>query len=575
MSSQSNKTRRRKLLVRVLVIAAAALVVLAVSGVVGYQIFAGWRARDLAAKAKDNFEKENYRIAWLQINSAKELRPEEPDVLRVLGMIEGAMGRATALEYYDKLSRKADLTPEDLLARAEIATRFGDDAQFAEAAEALEKSGQKTEAGRLRTARMIRQGDLDSAIIQARAAAETTGDSGLVMAKLRLLVQRFVPEFRPGKTPSPEARAGMAEALELVDALMETPQRDEALAFALNEMNPQPETRARWVAAAMENVQAGNPALLPAAALLVRSGEKTPAEMHAQLRPVFDAAPLERRASYALWLTGAGLPKEALTMVTAQEASESTAAFGALTEALFATENLEAVLAAVEAGGNVDADIRLAAKARAEYARGRGTQGGAAALREALDAAAKARRLDLMAASGDALGATAVVDTQLAELCGDPSVSDHVFRVARDRFSRRGRPSLLQTAFERARDASPQSPAVQDYARYQALLANGEVSLEETAAAMAAEPGNTSFRVTHALNLLRRNQPVEALAVFDDITVFADRLPPGQLAVIAAVLAANGDNARARAAAAVINPDLMSPDEYALIVPLRFGASFQ
>jgi hypothetical protein len=61
----------------------------------------------------------------------------------------------------------------------------------------------------------------------------------------------------------------------------------------------------------------------------------------------------------------------------------------------------------------------------------------------------------------------------------------------------------------------------------------------------------------------------QAFAIFDDITVFADRLPPGQLAVIAAVLAGGGDDARARAAAGSINPDLLSPGEYALVLALR------
>ncbi|MFZ4484557.1 MAG: hypothetical protein ACOYOL_11325, partial [Chthoniobacterales bacterium] len=59
---------------------------------------------------------------------------------------------------------------------------------------------------------------------------------------------------------------------------------------------------------------------------------------------------------------------------------------------------------------------------------------------------------------------------------------------------------------------------------------------------------------------------------FDDITVFADRLPPGQLAVLAAVLAGSGDSARARAAAATVDPALLSPGEYALVLPLRAAA---
>jgi hypothetical protein len=569
MSSRSKGKRRRKLPLRALAVAGAVLLVIGVAGALGYEVFAGWRARDLAAKAKENFEKSNYRMAWLQINSAKDLRPEDPAVLRVLGQIEGAMGRANALEHYAKLSQKSKLTAEDLLARAEIASRFGSDDQFAEAAGALEKSGQVNEAGQLRASRKLRRGDIDRAIGEARAAVTASDDPALKLTLARLLARRYGPEFGPGLTPSSEAMAGADEVVDIVDQLLETPQRKPALAFALNEAKASPENRVRWANAAMEKVDTDNPALLPAAAVLVRSGQKTPQQIHEQLRPVFDAAPLERRAAYVLWLTGAGMPKEALTMITAQEAGESTAAFGARTEALFGAGNLDAVLDAVESGGNVDDDVRLAAKARAEYARGRGAQGGSAALREAMGAAAKKGRLELILPSGESLGASSVIDEKLVELCGDPALSDYVFRIARDRFSRSGRASLLAAAHERALAASPESPAVRDYQRYLALTESSPVGLNETAAAAAAEPANVNFRVTHALNLLRNEKPREALEAFDTITVFADRLPPGQLAVIAAVLAANDDMVRARAAAAMIEPGRVLPGEYALIAPLR------
>jgi hypothetical protein len=483
------------------------------------------------------------------------------------------MGRVNALDHYTKLSQKSELTPEDLLARAQIATRFGNEEQFSEGIDALEKAGKTKETAELRTARQLRQGDIDRAIAEARAAASVSDDPGPQLTLARLLLQRYRPEFGPGMAPSAGAVAGAAEVVEIIDSLLDTPLRKDALAFALNEVNTTPANRQRWAAAAMEKVDIDNPALLPAAAVLVRSGQKTPQQIHEQLRPLYDAAPLERRAAYALWLTGSGLPKEALTLITVQEAGESTAAFGARTEALFAMENLDAVLAAVDAGGNVDADVRLAAKARAEYARGRGPQGGAAALREAMAAAAQSRRLEFIIPSGDALGAANVVDEKLAELCGDPAVADYVFRVARDRFSRSGRTSLLTASLERARAASPQSAAVQDYVRYLALTGDEEVSLEETAAACASEPANVTFRITHALNLLENNRSAEALGIFDDITVFADRLPPGQLAVIAAVLAASGDNQRARAAAVSVDPALLSPGEYALILPLRAGTN--
>jgi hypothetical protein len=186
-------------------------------------------------------------------------------------------------------------------------------------------------------------------------------------------------------------------------------------------------------------------------------------------------------------------------------------------------------------------------------------------------AAAEKGRLEMVIASGDAFGGTLVIDEKLSELCSDPSLTDYVFRVARDRFSRSGRTSLLSTAYEHARAALPQSAAVEDYRRYSALILGEKISLEETSAAVAAEPADVNVRITHALNLLKHGKSAEALEAFDTITVFAERLPPGQMAIIAAVLSANGDAVRARTAAASINPDLLSPGEYSLIVALRAG----
>jgi len=555
--------------VRAAAIIGAALVALTTVGAVGYHFFTGWRARDLAGKAKENFQNGNYRMAWLQVNSAKDLRPQDLQVLRAAALIEAGFGRPQALDHLQKLAERTGLTPEELEARATAALRHGTDEQFELAVADLEKSGQASRAGEMRAARKLRRGDIDRAVAEARAAVAMADDPALKLNLARLLVQRYRPEFRPGLTPSAEALAGSAEAASLINGLLETPRRGEALAFALNEMNTAPENRLRWALAAMEDVNTDNPALLPAAAVLVRNGSKSPPQIHALLRPIFDAAPLDRRAAYSLWLSAAGLPKEALTLVTAQEAGESTAAFGARTEALFALENLEAVLAAVEEGGNVDPDVRLAVKARAEYARGRGAQGGAQALGEAMRAAAKAGRLELILPTGDSLGASGVIDQNIAELCGDPALADYVFRVARARFSQRGRSALLSTVLERARAAAPQAPAVRDYERHLALVGGKEVDIQETASASAAEPANVNFRITHALNLLKHNKPAEALGVFDTITVFADRLPPSQLAVIAAVLAANGDRSRALAAASSIDPGVLLPGEYALIASLR------
>lgn len=566
-----SKNRKSKLTVRIFALGILAVAILGAGGAAGYHFFTVWRAKDLAAKARTNFENGNYRMAWLQITSARDLSPDSPEVLRVSGQIEAAIGRAAALDYYDKLGHAAELTPEDLLARAEVATRFGNDRQFSEAIDALEKSGNTKASGNLRTMRRLRSGDIDNAIAEARRAITQTDDPTLKLTLARLLVQRYGMELSPGRQPGSEAQVASREITGIVNSLLDTPQKSEALAFGLGQVQASPEIRAAWAEAAMSDLRANNPALLPGATAMLKSGRKNATEINQLLRPIFDAAPLDRRAAYCLWLTAAGMPKEALTLLTAQEAGESTVAFGARTEALFALNNLEAVLAACESGGNVDEDLKLVAKARAEYGLGRGMQSGAKSLSDAMKASARARRLVLLLPTAGQLGAGNVADQTVVELCGDPSLVDYILPIARDRLSRRGKASMLAQAFDRAKAASPSSMAVQDYDRYLRLLSGEPVDLSKTEAAVSAKPAEQNLRITHALALLRAGKPAEAVATFNDTTLFAETLPPGQFAVIAAILAASGDTARASAMARAIDTDLLTKEEYALIAPLRIS----
>jgi len=566
--SKIRRPKKRKLL-RLLGVALAVLVVLGVVGAAGYYAFAGWRANDLAVKARQNFEEGNFRISWLQLQSARKLRAQAPEVMRVGALFDAAQGRPEALAYFENLAARGPLGPADRKARAEAAVRFGTDEQFAAAIAEMVEAGDTVEAARWQTARSLRGGDLDRAIIEMRRAVAMTEDPELQMTLARLLLRRYGAALQNPGSAAGEDLLARNEMIELVEALRETPQSAAALAFGLGELPVGPEHRIGWAQEAMGNVDADNPALLPAAVVLVRHGLATPGEIWEQLHPVYDTAMVERRAAFALWLAGAGRPQEALSLVTAQEAGQSTAAFGARTEALFQLENHDAVLAASETATAVDEDVRLLARARAEYAMGRGVQSGARSVGEALAAAARARRLELMLPSVDALGAARVADDKLVEMCGDPALADYVFRVTRDRLSRRGRSSLLATAQQRTLQAVPGSPAAADADRYVRLLSGEEVSPDETAAAVAAEPGNTAFRITHALALLRAGRPDDALRNFDDVTVFAEFLPPGQLAVVAAVLAANGDEVRGRAAARLIETERLLPGEYLLIGELR------
>ncbi len=587
-NSRALKSVRSKRFWRMLKMFSVALVLMVVVGAVGFYFFQGWRARDLAFKARENLERTNYRMAWLQLNSARSLRPNDPEVLRSSALIESAFGTPSALDYWDKLAERTRLSASDLTERARAAARMGNDEQFARAVRDLEASGEMAAAGRLRTVRNLARGNFGDAIEEARSTISATDDPGMKLDLARLLLRRYVEQLN--QTPrNEESQRVMREMLALVNSLQGTPSAAEALAFGLTFLLPGRVEQERWAGLAMENMTAGNPAILPAATVMIDLGKAKPGDLYRELRPVFDAAPLDRRAAFSLWLSKQNMPAEALTLTTAQESGESTDAFVARTEALAKLGNWNGVIETADGGGYAPAWLRHITKARGEYQLGRGAQSGAKSVGDAMQAASREGTLAKVVVMADEIGAGDAVDSELVALCGDPGVAAQAFKLARDRFSRRG-PSawpLLASAHQRALDVSPQAVPVQDYARYVKLLQpmpakrksaeGGDEDKpgiiypdpKETAPAVEKEPSDPIVRTTHSLALLRAGRPAEALAAFDDLDVFYDRMPPGTQAVICAVLAANGKDKEVTAMARVIDRDRLTKDERVLVEKIR------
>jgi hypothetical protein len=576
--SSATTSRRRQILMRVLAVSAVAVVVLGILAAVGFHIFQGWRARDLAAKALQSFEQANYRAAWLQVNSARNLRPDDPAVLRASAIIESRFGMPTAMDYWDRFAEAGELSAEDLEERGRAAAALGDDAQFGRAVDGLDAAGNASAAGRLRTVRSLARGNMDRAIEEARRAVAATDEPAMKLDLARLLLRRHVDQLSVAPA-APESQRIANEMFAIVDALQGTEKGEEALAFGLTFLLPGQEGQERWANLAMKNADAANPALLPAATVMIDLGKAKADELHKTLRPVFDAAPLDRRAAFVAWLSRQGMPREALTLITAQEAGESTEAFVARTSALAEMGNWAAVIETVDAGGNVPLSIRLATKARAEYALRQQAQSGAKSLADALRAAAREGSLPVVISVGDEIGGQDVVDGTLVELCGDPGVAENVFRMTRDRFSRRGTTgqALLADAHARALVAVPNAVSVQDYTRYVKLLTPPEddatqeevaalvVEPEETARAAAASPADPAVRVTHALALLKAGRTEDAVAAFDDLTVIFASMPPGHQAVICRVLSAGGQPELAAKAAQQIDQKKLTAGERRLM----------
>ena len=546
-----------KLLVLVVLLAAA-----------GWYLFTGWRARDLASKARESFEKGNYRMAWLQLQSARDLRSGDTEVMRTGALLEAKFGRPEALASLQELESKGALREEDLQEKARMAMRFGSEEEFEQAVQKLEAMGAGEEAAPLRATRAVLRGDIDRAITEARRVAETSDNPAAKLELARLLGKRHGHVLRNYGRPAAEDLPALQEIVQIIDSLQTTEMSEAALALGLGAMATDDQTKQRWAEAGMKNVSADNPALLPAAEFLVRRGAASAQEMQTRLRPLYDTAPLAQRADFALWLSRQGLPKDGLSLITAQEAADDLSAFLARTDALARLGNWQGVLQTTETAEKVPDSMRQLTRVWAVASSGEQSaqrQALVPAVAAAVQAAAREKQLRPMMESLDSIGAGDAANAELTSLCANPETADAAFTLLRERLGRSGGTAALEEAYARALQAAPEAPSVIDHGCYLELFRGLRVEPSETAAAIARQPSEIPPRVNHALLMLRRNDPVAAKATFEDITVFYDQMAPAQQVVVASFTAGTGDAKMAKLMRGVINTNVLTAGEMAVL----------
>lgn len=551
------------LLRRILLWVPVFVLALALFGAAGFYFFTGWRAHDLTCKAMDNARAGNIQMAWLQIMSAKSLRGGSPEVRRTMVYVRSVANDPAASALWDELAAEFTLTNEEMEERARAAERSGTDGQWEAAMAALEQGGDNATAGMLRSQRALRRGNIEQAVAEARTAAGKSGDPKNKMQLLSLLLWRYASMFGSSGDNAASFRAA-EEIIALVDELQGTDQGNEAIAVALGAF-PQPADKARaWAKAAMKNLSEGNPALLAAARYLVQSGDISAQEIGAKLAPVFAGAKIARQANLAKFLTTNGMAEEALTLVTAKKAAADPVAFEERGRALAALKRWDDLQALSNSTASAPESSKLFYRGWACAELGDNWRA-KKALGDALRAAVREGRVPTMLAALDSIGQGQVADAATIELCGKKETADAMFRVARDRFGRRGQFISLSSAYEAADEADPGAESIADYRRRMDLLENRKVPSSETAAVVAAKPLNIPARFTHALALLKEGRAGDALGVFHDIDVFVDKLAPGEKAIAIAIWEANGLNSNAASIRSQLKAEALNEGEFVLI----------
>lgn len=559
-------TKRKKLLssrqqkFRLFLKRAAIVAVISVLfGAVLLHFALGWRAKDLARKARENFDRGDYRTAFLQLFSARALRKDDVAVVRSGAVLEGRIGSKASLELWDQLARQVELSNQDRLERTVATLRMGTDEQFSRAVSDFEQVGDTAKASSLKVARLVIRGNLDAAVSEARIGADMSGDPYLRLDVAKLLYQRH----RAASPDDPIAAAGREEMISVIDSLLGTPAAEQALTFGLGNLTLPDEVRRRWVAEATKDFTSENLALLPAVDAQVRAGEFTPEQVHAMLMPVFKKASRDRRASLALWLTNNGLAAKSLKLLSFDDAISDESAFAVRVHALALEKNWDELTKTIDAA-SVPESLRAITRAQAAAAVGR-VDGRDASVRLAVAAAAREGKLEPIVAAADGLGGTASANEELLVLCGNAGTAHVAFYLLRERLGRTVGTGGLSDAFARARTAAPDAPAVRDFKRYLTMYEGGMPNPSETEATVKESPGSIPARVNHALVLLRYGKFSEAKGAFSGVTIFYPELPAAQQAVIAAVAGACGERELASSLRAGIKTSILTPPEKALL----------
>lgn len=165
------------------------------------------------------------------------------------------------------------------------------------------------------------------------------------------------------------------------------------------------------------------------------------------------------------------------------------------------------------------------------------------------------------------VGQTGLQQQALQRLAANPALARFALQSQMTLAMRRGDTAEVLRVLEEKRRRWPQDQAVRSDLLYLSLLSGQRIAAGLAAALelLASQPQNVPLRITCALALLRNDQPAEALALFEKSDVELHHLLPGQRAVFAAVLQANGMDAAAREVAATIPAKALLPEEAGLL----------
>ena len=529
-----------------------------------YRALKRWRADQLMDGAEKSLEQGALVDAFQATRSAHGLDPQNVRALRMLAdMFEGS-GAAETLAYRRTLAEHAEASVQDRAAYLRTALRAGrldladeflkkigiqgrsDPEIAAIAADLLRLRGQPEEARRLEaeSAAAAKLGQESKAsLLKARGMLDSPDTATRAAARAEL--------FRLAQAKGPEAR----DALRLIAASSDRSAAETQTLIRLLEADPQAPAADR----------------LLAKSLLLEIRPDWRGAVLEEMKKLYAGGTEEERLALAEFLLRYGDAQGVLDLPGSRGGRSFLLRLDALARlGRWTAIREELVLASAEKGA-LDPFFIEVFQARVSQELKEISMADVRWKQATAKAAGNPQKVEFLANFAEKSGTLPVAAEAYRSMVKFPATAVPgylgLIRVAEKRADMR---QLRDVMAELSRQL-PEDPAPKNDLAYLNLLFNEKVddSLTTARQLVATLPDRSAYRTTLALGYLRKNQPAEALAAYDQVEIPWSTALPGWQAVRAAVLAANGREEEARQLALAINWDRLKPQERDLVSKLR------
>ncbi len=553
-----DKARRKRRLVIVSALVVTALAAAVAAGPVYHQLKA-WRARHLAAEAQGLLAEKKWDPAAQKAKAAYLIWPREPNAIRVMAKLQTLAGQADAMQFWQLLLAGGHATTADRRDYVELAIRMGSLNQAHQELLGLLTQDPDQPANLWLLSHLcLAQGDLPAAARFASAArdrAPTNQQYQLLAATLSFDSSDRELQSRARQTVwnlARETNTFGLQAIELLGRRRDLTREEAREIIGLLEKHPLRTTLDRLLALALQ-IQ-----LQPAQRAQLLDG----------VAADFKKQPAEDLHQVAVWLNQQGEFNRTLSLVPLEEARKRVDLLVVHLDALAALDRWKDIEDILSGKAVPLPPVHLEAfKARCAL-KLNNPAAAAAAWRHALSAAESSPEelwwlADYAAKNGELEQARRAYRAWIGRV-RDPRPG---YKALADLVERTGSTAELRGLLREMLKRWPTDAALRNDCAYLNLLLGDELEeARRTAEELVAQtPGSLPHRTTLALAWYRLKDPARALQVYQGRDYDWSLALPGNRAVYAAVLAANGKGPEARQLAQSLPPDRLRKEELALI----------